>query len=427
MPDIIINVFCASVFSHNKKHKCRRKPQIIRKKINLDEHFDLLEQENEFQSYYCMSISSFDTLFNLFAPVYISQRNHQINVAIDRKSLQNKLQLTISWLAGGHFQALRAHGGLSRSSFYQSVDQVMEAIIGITDLRISFPSTNEEALKVVEGFRDKSTNGLFDGCVGAIDGWLCPILRPTPTSVNTVIDFFSGHYQKYGINVQLCCDSLCRFTEFSVSNPGSRADHLAYKNWGLSTIVKGLNNSYYIIADNAYVVTPYLMTPFDKLELKKKNTLARDSFNFYLSQLRIRIEMAIGILVNKWRIFKKQLEVNTDKCKVIIHTEMCFHNFIVNEKMLTDMAYCPKLDAYKTKRDLNHSHDLVYLESTPHDKESNPKIYLTDESTNESNNTDFFESLGSLYRDFHVELIGQNNMHRPQYNINRNRNNRNLI
>jgi len=302
MPDIIINVVCAALFSYNKKHKCRRKPRIIRKKVNLDEHFDLLVQENEFQSYYRMTRSSFDKLFNLFAPVYISQRNHQINVAIDRKSLQNKLQLTISWLAGGHFQALRAHGGLSRSSFYQSVDQVMEAIIGITDLRISFPSTNEEALKVVEGFRDKSTNGLFDGCVGAIDGWLCPILRPTPTSVNTVIDFFSGHYQKYGINVQLCCDSLCRFTAFSVSNPGSRADHLAYKNWGLSTIVKGLNNPYYIIADNAYVVTPYLMTPFDKLELKKKNTLDRDSFNFYLRQLRIQIEMAIGILVNKWRI-----------------------------------------------------------------------------------------------------------------------------
>ncbi|KAE9161337.1 hypothetical protein PF002_g32397, partial [Phytophthora fragariae] len=33
----------------------------------------------------------------------------------------------------------------------------------------------------------------------------------------------------------------------------------------------------------------------------------RDNYNFHVSQLRIRIEMAFGLLVNKWRIFKQPL------------------------------------------------------------------------------------------------------------------------
>ena len=134
--------------------------------------------------------------------------------------------------------------------------------------------------------------------------------------------------------------------------------------------------------------------------------------------------MAIGILVNKWRIFKKSLEVNTNKCKVIIHTAMRLHNFIVNEKMLTGMSYCPKLDAFHTKRDLNHVHDLSYLKSTPHDQEECSKVYSENDSEKESDNTDLTDSLGSLYRDFIVDRISQNNMHRPQHNINRNRNKR---
>ena len=77
----------------------------------------------------------------------------------------------------------------------------MEAIIAIPDLQIVFPSTDEQAVTVVKGFRDRSTNGILDGCVGSIDRWLCPIKTPTPSSVPNVRDFFSGNYQRYGINV----------------------------------------------------------------------------------------------------------------------------------------------------------------------------------------------------------------------------------
>ena len=102
---------------------------------------------------------------------------------------------------------------------------------------------------------------------------------------------------------------------------------------------------------------------------------------------------------------------------------MSLQNFIVNEKIFTVMPYCPNMDAQNIKRDLNHGHDLVYLESTPHDKEQYPKIY----SKKESDNTDLFDNFVSLYHYFLVDRFSQNNMHTPQYNINRNRNKRNHI
>jgi hypothetical protein len=59
-------------------------------------------------------------------------------------------------------------------------------------------------------------------------------------------------------------------------------------------------------ADNAYTLSDTVLIPYcgvDKLDPSK------DVFNFYLSQLHILIEQAFGMLVSKWRKFKKPLEV----------------------------------------------------------------------------------------------------------------------
>ena len=70
-------------------------------------------------------------------------------------------------------------------------------------------------------------------------------------------------------------------------------------------------------------------------------------------------EYAESQVVKQMEDFKNPLEFNTSKCKIIIHTEMCFHNLIVNEKMLNGMGYCPKLDAYYIQRDLNHVLNII--------------------------------------------------------------------
>jgi len=55
-------------------------------------------------------------------------------------------------------------------------------------------------------------------------------------------------------------------------------------------------------------------------------------FNFHLSQLHIKIEQSFRILVNKWRVFKKPLEVSLTQVPAVVECCMQLHNFCINER-----------------------------------------------------------------------------------------------
>ena len=92
---VIAVVTAVSAVCH--KIKIRRKPKVIRKRINVKVHFENLLQEHEFRVYYRMSQSSFEYLLSLISPVYFKEKYRYR----DQITLCNKLQMTISWLDVG--------------------------------------------------------------------------------------------------------------------------------------------------------------------------------------------------------------------------------------------------------------------------------------------------------------------------------------
>ena len=62
--------------------------------------------------------------------------------------------------------------------------------------------------------------------------------------------------------------------------------------------------------------------------------MVNDAFNFFLSQLRIKIEQAFGMLVEKWRILKSPLTRNIRAAANIIMACARLHNFCINERLL---------------------------------------------------------------------------------------------
>ena len=86
----------------------------------------------------------------------------------------------------------------------------------------------------------------------------------------------------------------------------------------------------YIIGDNAYVCSEHLLTPFSGDEKKDQQ---KDAYNFYLSQIRIQVEMMFGRFVNKWRIFKRPLQVHLKNVGKVFLCAICLYNFCVNEGM----------------------------------------------------------------------------------------------
>ena len=70
------------------------------------------------------------------------------------------------------------------------------------------------------------------------------------------------------------------------------------------------------------------MCPFAGSQRKDKN---KDAFNFYLSQLRIRIEMAFGLLTNKWLILRRNLTTSLAMSGVVLVACARLHNYVIDE------------------------------------------------------------------------------------------------
>ena len=94
--------------------------------------------------------------------------------------------------------------------------------------------------------------------------------------------------------------------------------------------LQSIPNEYFLIGDNAYPLSNNLLIPYWQAALLMVGGEYKRTYNFYLSQLRINIEMAFGRLTNKWRIFHKDLQTALPRTKDIV---MCFarlHNYIID-------------------------------------------------------------------------------------------------
>ena len=154
-----------------------------------------------------------------------------------------------------------------------------------------------------------------------------------------VKSYFSGHYQCYGVNVQATCDASCCFTSISVLCPGSTFDSKAFYTSHVYNLVQDLPDGCFVVGNNAWVLTSNLIIPYSG---KNKQDSEKDAFNFFLSQLHIRIEQAFGLLVAKWYIFKKLLDVKFWRTTLINEAAFRLHNFCIDsrESSIISLGHC---------------------------------------------------------------------------------------
>ena len=80
-----------------------------------------------------------------------------------------------------------------------------------------------------------------------------------------------------------------------------------------------------IAGDNASVENATMATPVPGLRISD----VEDAYNFYLSQLRITIERAFGILVHRWGVLRKPLSMSILKVPAIVTCLMRLHSFCI--------------------------------------------------------------------------------------------------
>ncbi len=253
----------------------------------------MLRHENQFDKKYRMSYDPFMKLVNLLMP-FLEQNDTKSMNSCGEPAISplHILGLIIHWLSGSSFHDIRDEGNFSRPTFFRLLRKGLVAIVRCKKLQIRLPSSMDEMDAVHQGFEQKSMERVMSGCVGALDGYLLLIQTPIRRKefLNTR-QFFSGHYQRIGLNVQAMVDSNLKFLYAAILKGGRSSNYKAYlKSSLLLSLIESLPPWYFIAGDNAYVCTEHLLTPF--MGSSHYNT-ENDTYIF-LSQLRIRVEMAFG-------------------------------------------------------------------------------------------------------------------------------------
>jgi hypothetical protein len=82
---------------------------------------------------------------------------------------------------------------------------------------------------------------------------------------------------------------------FCIAAPGKTNDARAFDRCvGLKEWLARLPPEFFTCGDNAYILTRKLLTPYTTAEIG--GDALKRTYNYFLSQLRIRIEMAFGRL-----------------------------------------------------------------------------------------------------------------------------------
>ena len=244
-----------------------------------------------------------------------------------------RLSMALRFCAGGDkFDIAFAHG-VNENEVYKSVWIVVDAIHQCEALDIKFPEDKESQEEIALGFKEKSACD-FSNCAACVDGMLVWTNKPTEQHEDLDIGpakFYCGRKKKFGINMQGVCDHKKRFLDVVLGHPGSASDFTVWQMCSLRDRMEAglLSQGLVIYADNAYINTPYMATPF-----KNVSSGAKDDFNFYHSQLRITVEGAFGMLVNRWGCLRKPMPVNfrVSRINKLVYALCKLHNFCIDSK-----------------------------------------------------------------------------------------------
>ena len=192
--------------------------------------------------------------------------------------------------------------GVSHTSILDSVWCVVEAVNQLHEFHIEHPKSATEQKKIAKEFEEKSEVG-FSNCAGCIDGILIWTHKPTEKDAAKAKvgrkKFVCGRKGTFGLNCQAISDLRGRILDISIVYGGASSDCLAFEGSDIFQHLESglLHDDLVLFGDNAYLNSKYMVTPYPNV-----SSGGKDDYNFYHSQLRIRVECAFGMLVGRWGI-----------------------------------------------------------------------------------------------------------------------------
>jgi hypothetical protein len=129
------------------------------------------------------------------------------------------------------------------------------------------------------------------------------------------------------------CDANCKIMAFSCKHSGATNDLIAFETSNLRALNESLPFPFHFNGDGAYRSTETMMVTFGGGAGLHITDPAKDSFNFFHSQLRITIERCFGIFIQRFGIFWKELMFPIDFIVEIVHCCIRLHNLCVDFRL----------------------------------------------------------------------------------------------
>ena len=145
-----------------------------------------------------------------------------------------------------------------------------------------------DRMSAVAGGFSLGSNGVINGCIGAIDGWIVKIIKPRKSDGVANPSSFYSRKGFFGINVQAIVDKKKRIMYRSIQHRGAEHDSTAFKKssfykWLINNWKKLAEKDFYFIGGSAYELKSFLLTPYDNI----LHGTPEDNYNFFYLSPRI--------------------------------------------------------------------------------------------------------------------------------------------
>ncbi|KAB0803745.1 hypothetical protein PPYR_00715 [Photinus pyralis] len=278
---------------------------------------------NKFFNFLRMAPETFDLLLSIVGP-YV-QKKLLIREPIPAKV---RLEITLRYLASGDsMTSLSYNFRVGKQSVSRIIFETCNAIWEGLKNKVFYDPTDTYWKTIAQTFEEKWN---FKHCIGAIDGKHVNI-QALPKSGSAYYNYKGTH----SINLLAIADADYKFIMVDIGAPGRMSDSGIFRDSRLGMGFEQTNFHlpppednlpYVIVGDEAFPLTNYLMRPYPRrgdLDLRKK------VFNYRLSRARRIVENAFGILVSKWRVFRKPIIASEDTVRKIVQACVCLHNFLL--------------------------------------------------------------------------------------------------
>ncbi|CAG5044663.1 unnamed protein product [Parnassius apollo] len=316
---------------HRRRHRRVWVNEIFMYRKQLGEYHHLFEelklQPMKFFEYFRMCFSTFQYILNAVEPL-ITKQNTNYRECI---SPTERLAITLRYLATGHsFRSLAFSFRVSNSAVGIIVRETCKAIFdSLVSHHMPMP-TDEMIHQNVELYWSKWG---FPNCIGSLDGKHIRMKCPSNSG-----SMYYNYKKFFSIVLQAVASPDYKFLFIEVgaygqqSDGGTFASSAMYRQFenGYLNISKCLPNTntllpLVLLADEAYPLKRYIMRPYPRRNLGEQETI----YNERLSNARVVIECAFGIITQKWRILTKCIETTTENAETIVKCICLLHNIVI--------------------------------------------------------------------------------------------------